>query len=293
MKVADYARAVKAVEAEFDDDWGTIEDLMVYGAPVDAVVNAVYMALTARRRAVWGIACLYLQATARRHGVTAPLPKFGMISRSVVKDMVREHYRGEPATPANIRGVKQKAVSNIRDVGRGVIASSASTKFQEYEDKRGTAPEPPKDTTPVEKGETVTREATEEEIDEILARYWDAEDLASRYVERDKRPGVKADDKVRKPVGWARVIQGAETCGFCIVMAARAYDYILYKSEATALRRAKGQAKGGYHPNCDCIAVPVFDVRKWEGKAQAQRAREWYDQHNDKDESWRSMRGTV
>lgn len=293
MKVADYARAVKAVEAELDDDWNAVEDLMVYGAPIDAVVDALYTVLAARRRAVWGIACLYLQATARRHGVTAPLPKHGTISRAAVKDMVKEHYRGEPATPANIRGVKQKATSNLRDVGRGVIASSASTKFQEYEDKRGATPEPPKDTTPVEKGETVAREATEEEIDTILARYWDAEDLASRYVERDKRPGVKADDKVRKPVGWARVIQGASTCGFCIVMAARAYDYILYKSEATALRRAKGQTKGGYHPNCDCIAVPVFDVRKWEGKAQAQRAREWYDQHNDEDESWRSMRGTV
>lgn len=293
MKVADYARAVKAIEAEFDDDWGAIEDLMVYGAPVDAVVDALYMALVSRRRAVWGVACLFLQATARRHGVTAPLPKHGVIRRSVVQSMVREHYRGKPATPANIRGLKQRAVSNMRDMGRGVIASSASTKFQEYEDKRGTAPEPPKDTTPVEKGEAVAREATEEEIDTILARYWDAEDLASRYVERDKRPGVNAGDKVRKPVGWARVIQGAETCGFCIVMAARAYDYILYKSEATALRRTKGQAKGGYHANCDCIAVPVFDVRRWEGKSQAQRAREWYDKNNDENESWRSMRGTV
>lgn len=290
MKVSDYARAVKRVEADFAEDWEAVERLITIGAPVDAVGDVLLNFMRARRRAVWGIASLLLQSCAARKGVTSPMPKYGELRRATVLQWVRECMGGDEVTPANLRGLQQKCVSNIRDCGRGTVAAAASTRFQEYPDKRTEAPEMPEDSVPVEsKGEDVEREATEEEIDEIFSRYWDAKDEARPYVEEEDFPAVDGGRPVRKPRGWARVIQGAETCGFCIVMAARAYDYLLYTSEQTALRKDKG----GYHRNCDCIAVPVFDLRNWEGKAQSQRAREWYDQHNDKDESWRSARGTV
>lgn len=288
MKVADYARAVKAVEAEFEDDWTAVETMLKYGVAVDAVVDTLIPILEARRRAIWGIASLYLQATAAKHRVTAPMPKYGPLRRATVRSMVKKHYSGDTPTPANIRGLKRRCVSNLRDTGRGVIASSASTYFKEYENSGYTAV--PKDDTPVEnKGKPVEHEATEEEIDEIFGRYWNAKEISAPYVKDGAAVDLERERPVRKPVGWARVIQGADTCGFCITMAARAYDYILYKSEQTALRKDRG----GYHPNCDCIAVPVFNTRNWEGKAQAERARKWYDEHNDEDQSWRTARGSV
>ena len=286
MKVADYARAVKRVESEFEADWATIEQLIEIGATPDAVADVIAAYLRVRRQAVWGVAVLLLQSCAAKRGVTAPIPKYGDVKRSIVTQWVRECMAGGDVTPANLRGLRQKCVSNIRDCGRGTVAAAASMRFRPYPDKRPTNTS--RGDVPVElKGDETDHEATEDEIDAIFSRYWDAADLARPYASESDFPTLDTSRPVRKPRGWARVIQGAETCGFCITMAARAYDYLLYTSEHTALRKDRG----GYHRNCDCIAVPVFDVRSWEGKAQAKRAREWYTEHADG--SWRSARANI
>lgn len=289
MKVTDYARAVKRVEQDFEEDWTVIANLCQVGASEGAITDVLRALLRARRKAVWGIACLFLQSVASRKGCTSPMPQFGDLKRATVAKWVRQATVGGEITPQKLRGLKQACVSSIRDEGRGTIAAAASTKFADYPDLRETKPEPDDDMVEVVKDKDSDYEATADDIDEIFSRYWAAEMEAAKYVNEGDAPGLDLDKPVRKPVGWARMIQGAETCGFCIVMAARAYDYILYKSEQTALRKDKG----GYHRNCDCIAVPVFDVRNWEGKAQGQKAREWYDAHNDADESWRKTRGTL
>lgn len=52
---------------------------------------------------------------------------------------------------------------------------------------------------------------------------------------------------------WARVPTGAETCGFCIMLASRGYDYLKRESADHA------------HPNCDCRVVPQFGSGTIEG----------------------------
>lgn len=288
MRVSDYSRAVKRVEADFEDDWAIVENLLAIGAAEEAIVDVLRNLLRARRRAVWGVASLFLQSVAFKKGCVSPMPDFGDLKRETVAKWVRVARRNGRPTPESIRGLKQQCVSSIRDSGRGTIAAAASTKFTEYPDLRDNPPAADDDMSEVVKGRESTHEATEDEVDEIIGRYWDAEAEARPYTDGETVE-IDLEKPVRKPKGWARMIQGAETCGFCIVMAARAYDYLLYKSEHTALRKDKG----GYHRNCDCIAVPVFDVRSWEGKTQGQKAREWYDKHNDDKESWRSSRGSL
>lgn len=59
----------------------------------------------------------------------------------------------------------------------------------------------------------------------------------------------------RDPAGprWARVPTGSETCGFCIMLASRGYDYMREESADHA------------HPNCDCRVVPQFGGGSIEG----------------------------
>lgn len=58
---------------------------------------------------------------------------------------------------------------------------------------------------------------------------------------------------------WARVQGGNESCAFCWMLISRGP---VYRSEQTALGN-----QGGFHPNCDCRVVPVFDEKAdWPGK---------------------------
>lgn len=63
---------------------------------------------------------------------------------------------------------------------------------------------------------------------------------------------ANADRDPAKP-RWARVPTGSETCGFCIMLASRGYDYLRKESADHA------------HPNCDCRVVPQFGEGSIEG----------------------------
>lgn len=63
------------------------------------------------------------------------------------------------------------------------------------------------------------------------------------YVKEPARQTVTESAK-RDGVRWARVPQGRETCGWCVLLASRGF---VYHSEHTA---------HGYHANCDCMPVP-------------------------------------
>lgn len=55
---------------------------------------------------------------------------------------------------------------------------------------------------------------------------------------------------------FARVPVGAETCGFCIMLASRGFVY--------PSRRSAGEHRH-YHPNCDCLIVPMYGDGSIEG----------------------------
>lgn len=94
----------------------------------------------------------------------------------------------------------------------------------------------------------------------------------------DRALREEAADTPVRPLGWARVMTGAETCAFCVMLASRpgSGDRRFYTSADAAggeLARAEHQStalfENRYHDNCDCIVVPVYDENNWAGREQA------------------------
>jgi hypothetical protein len=101
-----------------------------------------------------------------------------------------------------------------------------------------------------------------------------AEAITAEHVMADGRENV--EDAVKNDavaLGWARVPSGAETCAFCTMLVSRGP---VYKTQKTAsLGRETGEP---YHPNCDCVPVPVFDRNDWPGRdAYIEAQRLWYE----------------
>ena len=97
------------------------------------------------------------------------------------------------------------------------------------------------------------------------------------------------NDPVR--VGWARVATGRETCAFCLMLVSRGPVYersedVGISDEEKALeilddgadQAALKELMTRWHPGCDCIAVPVYDIDSWEGREDWKRAEDiWKD----------------
>lgn len=74
------------------------------------------------------------------------------------------------------------------------------------------------------------------------------------------------------PVGWARVLTGRSSCGFCVMLASRGPVY------SSAHHAGKGGAGGRdkFHNNCDCMVVPVYKSTDWAGRREYEELREFY-----------------
>lgn len=88
---------------------------------------------------------------------------------------------------------------------------------------------------------------------------------ATRMVEnaaRDTIIGASTYDE--DAVAWARVLTGAESCGWCAMLASRGP---VYES-----RKSAGE-KDEWHLGCDCLAVPVFRGQEtsWPGYDEFQK----------------------
>ncbi|QFP95499.1 capsid maturation protease [Mycobacterium phage GaugeLDP] len=110
---------------------------------------------------------------------------------------------------------------------------------------------------------------------------------------------VKNDPETRIVQGWARVATGRETCAWCLMLISRGAELnrkgnFAYREAATAginlddetaidlwneagmdlekFRELTKEHIEEWHTGCDCLAVPVFDVQNWPGKAAAHEA---------------------
>lgn len=84
---------------------------------------------------------------------------------------------------------------------------------------------------------------------------------------------VGEDGKARVyPVGWARVLTGRTSCGFCVMLASRGPVY------SSAHHAGKGGAGGRdkFHNHCDCMVVPVYNSTDWAGRREYEQLREFY-----------------
>lgn len=93
--------------------------------------------------------------------------------------------------------------------------------------------------------------------------------VAERHARMPSREAftdaVESDDDDDGPeVGWARVLTGAESCGFCAMLASRGP---VYKSKKTA-SDAGGVDGKAYHDNCDCEVVLVREDQDWVGREE-------------------------
>lgn len=116
---------------------------------------------------------------------------------------------------------------------------------------------------------------------------------ASKEVENGgRRTQLTAVRGEKGRVGWARVATGQETCAFCLMLVSRgpvyesARDAGFDADDTTAMeildsgadQAALRELMTRWHPGCDCLIVPVFDAKNWEGRDDYLRAKEiWKD----------------
>lgn len=82
---------------------------------------------------------------------------------------------------------------------------------------------------------------------------------------------VGDDGKARVyPIGWARVLTGRSSCGFCVMLASRGPVY------SSVHHAGKGQGRDKFHNNCDCVVVPVYKSTDWAGKREFEQLRDFY-----------------
>lgn len=107
-----------------------------------------------------------------------------------------------------------------------------------------------------------------------------------RHIEQAARDTIVAaveaeEERSGGPIGWARVLTGAESCGFCAMLASRGP---VYATEWLAQHRGNDQVEGKYHDGCDCIVVPVFDPDDWIGREAYENLEQlWIDSDDRKD----------
>ena len=98
-------------------------------------------------------------------------------------------------------------------------------------------------------------------------------------LQRELDKALSQQNRPVRPIGWARIMTGAETCAFCTMLASKpgSPDRRFYTSaDAAGGEMAQAKYKGTalfvnrYHTNCDCIVVPVYDEDNWSGKDQAE-----------------------
>ena len=118
----------------------------------------------------------------------------------------------------------------------------------------------------------VSVEVTEEnrrdpEVVKVIADKVQA--VAERHARMPSREAFtdaveSGDDDDGPEIGWARVLTGAESCGFCAMLASRGP---VYKSKKSA-SDAGGVDGKAYHDNCDCEVVLVREDQDWVGREE-------------------------
>ncbi|WP_418345263.1 hypothetical protein [Rhodococcus pyridinivorans] len=125
----------------------------------------------------------------------------------------------------------------------------------------------------VEQAEPLRRRRTSVSVDEAPTRPERRRDVTVAERREPRRARDRSHNR-RRPreepaegavIGWARILTGRESCGFCAMLASRGP---VYRSQATASSTAAGRA---FHRNCDCIARAIFKGRDWEGREEYER----------------------
>ena len=256
---AAYAQALAAVADAFVEAFLAALGLIDLSDPaaVKAAEPGMRSLVVKHRREAAKAANAFLDASAAEHVVEAYHPPVEPYHASALRKLLRENV-GASAEQLAAAARRHVVMAGHRQMMRAVL----DPEFGNY--------------------------ATREEQEEL---------------ERSTSPLTGGDDsdddapagggKVR-PVGWARVLQGKYSCGFCIMLASRGPVYssadaakyvaapvgeksreggFLSRKARTELRKKNPRA---FHEHCDGIVVPVFDPENWSGRAEQQRLAKFY-----------------
>lgn len=276
---AAYAQALASIGGAFVEAFTDLLSAFVLSdrASAERLVPAAHRVIQRYRRQAVEAANDYLDASAAPFGALAYHPAPESYTVQAVRKLFREN---QGATPEQLAAAARRHV--VMAGRRQVMRSVLDAEFDEFasEDERERH----------ERG-SVTLEG----VDEALAAVNDSADEALRRAEAEA-DNADADSELPRlrPVGWARVLQGRWSCGFCIMLAARGAVYSSADAaQLVAAEAGKKSREGGFlsrrartelrkrnprafHEHCDCIVVPVFDPENWPGRAEQQRLAKFY-----------------
>ena len=256
---AAYAQALAAVADAFVEAFLAALRLIDLSDPaaVKAAEPGMRSLVVKHRRLAAQAANAFLDASAAEHGVEAYHPPVEPYHASALRKLLRENV-GASAEQLAAAARRHVVMAGHRQMMRAVLDpefGNYATRAEQEELERSTSP------------------------------------LTAGDESDDDAPA--GGGKVR-PVGWARVLQGRWSCGFCIMLAGRGAVYstadaakyvaapvgeksreggFLSRKARTELRKKNPRA---FHENCDCIVVPVFDPENWSGRAEQQRLAKFY-----------------
>ena len=255
---AAYAQALAAVADAFVEAFLAALGLIDLSDPaaVKAAEPGMRSLVVKHRRLAAQAANAFLDASAAEHGVEAYHPPVEPYHASALRKLLRENV-GASAEQLAEAARRHVVMAGHRQMMRAVL----DPEFGNY--------------------------ATREEQEEL-------ERATSPLTGDESDDDAPAGGGKVRPVGWARVLQGKYSCGFCIMLASRGPVYssadaakyvaapvgeksreggFLSRKARTELRKKNPRA---FHENCDCIVVPVFDPDNWSGRAEQQRLAKFY-----------------
>lgn len=247
-------------------------------AAAERLVPAAHRVIQRHRLQAVEAANDYLDASAAPFGALAYHPRPEPYEVQAARKLFREN---QGATPEQLAAAARRHV--VMAGRRQVMRSVLDAEFDEFasDDERER-----------HKRGSVTLVG----LDEALAVVNDAADEALHRAEAEAEDVADVQDAAPRlrPVGWARVLQGRWSCGFCIMLAARGAVYSTADAaQLVAAEAGKKSREGGFlsrrartelrkknprafHEHCDCIVVPVFDPENWSGRAEQQRLQDFY-----------------
>ena len=220
---------------------------------IDQLTPQLTEVVRQHRARVYEESKIMLRASAKRQGVDDPYePSMSGYSEDSVRTVLRKNLRGTPQESA--QAVVNALAQHVESAGRQTIIRSVED---------GVVAADPEDEAHLEH----TRLTPEEfEQQSGLSLVYDADG--------EEQPTSQG----RQPKSWARVLTGAENCGFCVMLASRGPVY------SSAAEAGRGQASdrdyaagiNTYHTNCDCLVVPIYDYADWPGRDQWRAAERVY-----------------
>ena len=220
---------------------------------IDQLTPQLTEVVRQHRARVYEESKIMLRASAKRQGVDDPYePSMSGYSEDSVRTVLRKHLRGTPQESA-------QAITNA--LAQHIEAAGRQTIIRSVED--GVVAVDPEDEAHLEHTRLTPEEFEQQSGLELV---YDADG--------EERPTSQG----QQPKSWARVLTGAENCGFCVMLASRGPVY------SSAAEAGRGQASdrdyaagiNTYHTNCDCLVVPIYDYENWPGRDQWRAAERVY-----------------